>query len=271
SIIVRATDPYGDILTLTTQGHWMEEYDDPRTAGMRENRVKIPGIKANTFQTFSLVTDALPENTFSIEVQLMGIYRGSRPDRKVGGLEAQYRKIEVLYLPHGSYAPRNQDLIIKNPSNDVTFTPPTYELKLGSVPIIELPYRVPNAKNIYKNALWYSFGDYFQTVYFKVGEEDPGYLIDIIGKLIFANNFLPTQTITGTLRGDFNFNHSFVDPNNPGRLFIINSMKYNDRKKGYDVELVEMLSYSSSLLDNVRLLETGENRLLEDDTIRMLD
>src|SRR5690606_19464014 len=27
SIIVRATDPYGDILTLTTQGHWMEEYD----------------------------------------------------------------------------------------------------------------------------------------------------------------------------------------------------------------------------------------------------
>src|SRR5690606_8411173 len=153
SIIVRATDPYGDILTLTTQGHWMEEYDDPRTAGMRENRVKIPGIKANTFQTFSLVTDALPENTFSIEVQLMGIYRGSRPDRKVGGLEAQYRKIEVIYLPHGSYAPRDQDLIIKNPSNDVTFTPPTYELKLGSVPIIELPYRVPNAKNIYKNAL----------------------------------------------------------------------------------------------------------------------
>src|SRR5690606_24122810 len=237
--------------------------------GMQDNTVKIPALKGNTFQTFTLTTDPLPWNTKTLEVQLMGMWRRDRTGR-VGGLEAQYRKIEVLYLPHGSYAPRDQDLIIKNPSNDVTFTPPTYELKLGSAPIVEFPYRVPNAKNIYKNALWYSFGDY-QTVYFKVGEEDPGYLIDIIGKLIFANNFLPTQTITGTLRGDFNFNHSFVDPNNPGRLFIINSMKYNDRKKGYDVELVEMLSYSSSLLDNVRLLETGENRLLEDDTIRMLD
>lgn len=258
---VYAYDVDGNEKTLTQNSHWVDPYQD---SGLRPNTINLPLGKDYKWQTFNTLTEALPKQTESIKIVFLG-FQG-----KTGNKENQLKKVSVLYLPLGQTAPKDSVFEINNPSESLTFTPPDYKLFLGSEPVYSFPFGFPNSINIYNNTLYYKWGDnYLPFIYFKIGEGENQRLIDIIGKLIFANNYRPVQVITGTLRGDFTINNSFIDSNNPGRLFIINSMKYNDRKKEYDVELVEMLAGYE--MTNAILLETGAPRLLEDGTVRLLE
>ena len=266
---IYAYDIGGNEKTLTENSHWVDAYQDWGLGPLIPNTIYLPLGKDFKWQTFSTITEALPDRTETIKIVFLG-FQG-----KTGNKENQLKKMSVLFLPLGQKAPKESVLEIKNPSKSLTFTPPDYKLFLGSEPVYDFPFGFPNSVNIFNNTLYYKFGDdFYPFIYFKIGDGEHQKLSDIIGKLIFANNYRPVQVITGTLRGNFTINNSFVDQNNPGRIFIINSMKYHDRKKEYDVELVEMLSgYDSSnaILLESRLLETGGYRLLEDGTVRMLE
>lgn len=263
-MVVYAYDSAGNEKTLSTSGHWMVRYSNPRMTGLQPNKVNMPVKSNGEWNTFTLLSDPLPEDTVRFKIELHGYGAKNRDRGSSNNIEAHYKKANISYLPGGDYAPKTSTLKLVN-DKELTFIPSDYLLFLGEPPLNDELEPIPNADRVLSNLVYYNSDMITQ---FTTGEKT-GRLLDIIANIILSANMDQIQVISGTMRGDFNLNNTFVDSNNPGKEFIVNYMRLNLRKNEADLELVEMPF--DIKITNALLLETGDYFLQEDGGLILLE
>lgn len=273
-----------DTRSLNKSGFWggfyIYDYSTPDFAPLTTSReLVIPVSKVGEWESFKISSEFLPLGTTSIHIRIYGLrLRNDKekvPQTQLGtnAIVNIVRKVNIILKPNGDYIPESFTTTVLNPNHEnLTFVPDTYQLFLGDLPGLQ------NDRDVYKNGVYYYDEEKHKLVYGYwhkgMEEETDNRLRSILAVKILEASENPTQVITGSMIPFYrlSLNNSLYDPHNPGRYFVINYMKYHDRSKKYDVELVEMAGGDLNLsLLGAMLLETGAYMKYENDGKMLLE
>ena len=140
--------------------------------------------------------------------------------------------IKLVYLPGGQFPPLETVRIMSN-SKKFHTVPSSLKLMHGDAP------EVLNRDKIYSYYLTRSDGSPTSR-WHRIGHFENKPLLDILTQILMRANLENTQKITGAVRNLLSFNDVIYDPQNPEKLFMINSISWDEMLRESNIELIEI-------------------------------
>jgi hypothetical protein len=140
--------------------------------------------------------------------------------------------IKLVYLPRGQYPPTETVRIMSN-SKKFHTVPNALKLMHGDAP------QVLNRDKIYSYYLTHSDGS-LTNLWHRAGEFESKPLVDILTQILMKANLENSERITGTIWNLLSLNDVIYDPQNPLRLFMLNSISWDEMYHESNAELIEI-------------------------------
>ena len=212
----------------------------------------------NDLHTLNIQTKQLPDGG-ALQFK---IYRPLGTGATFDGMDVT--KIRINTLENAIKLPSKFDLSAENSDGNYTFSPDPLKLYISDWPQFDSPeamlknVRFKDAQGTTPTRLWNRLSLTTESTEIQ----------NIILERFLANYLTPTQEIQGEIHcinADLDFSNTISDPNNAGKIFMIASMKTDEKEQIYEVTLLEILS--EDLTKIFRILEDGTIRHLESSVI----